>query len=569
MGSLVALIALLLVACGAAAPATPAAPKAQEPAPAKGVAAQPAATPTAAPKVAAPPAVVKSAKDRVILVTSEEPLSLEALSNRCTSTLISTMCSENVNEPLTWIDSNTLQVVPLSGIDGWSQEAPNRWRFTLRKGVKFHNDEPWDAAAAKFGLDIGGDVTHGLGSFSYHGPITAAEVDEFTVDVVCGRPCPIFPRSALFTRFQAPKWYKAASEEERTRKEFGHGPYKVVQWRPGVDITFEAYENYRPNPQTADAQAPVIRRVTQLWRGEALVRAAMVKTGEADLAVDIGFENRQQVPAFKQSGTVQIYTLILDTMWHPELKKKQVRQALAHAIDCQALVKALYEGLVQCYGAISVPGTVGITPKNSAPYEYNPTLARQWLRDAKYDRTNEVIVYVIANWVHRNVELVEAVAGYWKELGVNARIQVVESSKHSDIRISGCGNFAKAPGYGENLDCAQRTPPGPISSSSHMFDVPTSNEILDYQRMGLLWNSCFNTRSRVCYPELEAKINVASATPEGPERTRRMEEIADIVHDEYYFIPFFHVQVIYGMSKDLVWEPRYDPRIRVNTMRFK
>ena len=48
-----------------------------------------------------------------------------------------------------------------------------------------------------------------------------------------------------------------------------------------------------------------------------------------------------------------------------------------------------------------------------------------------------------------------------------------------------------------------------------------------------------------------------------------MEELAQIAHDEYYFVPFFHIQTVYGAAKNLVWEPCYDPRIRVNTMRFK
>ena len=83
------------------------------------------------------------------------------------------------------------------------------------------------------------------------------------------------------------------------------------------------------------------------------------------------------------------------------------------------------------------------------------------------------------------------------------------------------------------------------------------------RRMG-----CFNVNSRVCYPELQRKIDAAVATPSGPERTLKMEEIADIAHDQVYFLPFFHNQLVYGVAKNLVWEPLYAPRLRVNTMRF-
>jgi ABC-type transport system substrate-binding protein len=81
--------------------------------------------------------------------------------------------------------------------------------------------------------------------------------------------------------------------------------------------------------------------------------------------------------------------------------------------------------------------------------------------------------------------------------------------------------------------------------------------------------SCFDVNSRVCDPELQKKIELAAATPLGDLRRQRMEELAQIAHDEYYFVPFFHIQTVYGAAKNLEWKSRYDPRIRVNTMRFK
>jgi ABC-type transport system substrate-binding protein len=73
----------------------------------------------------------------------------------------------------------------------------------------------------------------------------------------------------------------------------------------------------------------------------------------------------------------------------------------------------------------------------------------------------------------------------------------------------------------------------------------------------------------VCDPEFEKKITAANATPLGPEREQLLAELAQTAHDEYWFIPFFHIQAVYGLAEDLEWTPRYDPRVRINTMRFK
>jgi ABC-type transport system substrate-binding protein len=62
----------------------------------------------------------------------------------------------------------------------------------------------------------------------------------------------------------------------------GFGPYQLKEWRRGESIIMTAYENYLARTDVAEAQIPHIKEMTQLHRGEATVRAAMVQTGEAD-----------------------------------------------------------------------------------------------------------------------------------------------------------------------------------------------------------------------------------------------------------------------------------------------
>ena len=162
------------------------------------------------------------------------------------------------------------------------------------------------------------------------------------------------------------------------------------------------------------------------------------------------------------------------------------------------------------------------------------------------------------------IELWEAIIGQWEEVGVNASLQVMENSKHQDIRRSGCGQI-------ENRNCINEKPPLPFGATSHFYASPTSNESLDMQRQLLLRNSCGNVNSRVCdlVPGFQDKLEDAIQTPLGSERTRKLEELTTIIHDEYWFIPMFEVVTAYGLVDDLEWTPRYDPRTRINTMRFQ
>jgi peptide/nickel transport system substrate-binding protein len=574
--AVVALTIALILACGTAAPPeqpepplptsvgeSPTSSGGDQPTPAE----QP--TPTPVPQATSTPSAVTSGRNKVVVVTEAEPASVGTWSEGCSGEIHSMGCQELTQDYIGWIDTKTLEPVLLSGFTKYEMIEPNRWRYTLREGVKFHNGEPWNAEAAKLGLDWNGVGSNPGNSLSYTGVTTGEVVDELTVDVVCEDPCPIFPRTGIFTEFVAPQWWATASEEEKSTTTNGFGPYRIIEYNPGVSTEFEAYEDYIPS-DAFDAQAPTIQFISHTYRAEATVRAAMLIAGEADWAADIGFEEKQRVPQAKQSGTTEVYTLVLDVMWHPELQKQKVRLALAHAIDCQGLLDSLLHGEIQCHAAIAPPGSVGITPENSKPREYNPDLARQLLQEAGYDPANEINVNTRPGSNVRGLELMEAVVTYWRDVGVNSNLNAWgDLAKAREIQLSGCGQFTLEPGYKEKLDCAQREPPEPYFASSHAYEIATSDEILDMQRQGQARLGCFGRSSRVCFPDLQRKIETASATPPGPERTRLMTEVADISYNEVYFIPLFAVQMVYGLSDAVEWEPLYAPRFRGNTMRFK
>lgn len=509
----------------------------------------------------APVAPVKAApaRDSITLVTSVEPSTLGAW-DQCGANVIGFVCTDATVDPLTWIDGEFRELVGTSGTESWEQMSPERWRFKLREGVKFHNGEPWNSAAAKIGIDINGSVKE-LEGYSFHGEVTGEVVDAMTIDVVCAKACPIFPRTAAWTSFQAPKWYESASEDERLRRTVGFGPYVMKDWDPGIRITLEAYEDYLPNA-SLEMRAPSIKYATQVFRNEELVRAAMVQTGEAEWAADIGFDQTDNVPKIRTGLNNEIFALLVDTVWHPELKKKKVRMALAHAIDCNALTEALYQSLVKCWGNTSAQGTAGITPENSAPYEYDPALSRKLLEEAGYDEANEIKVFTRNGRVQKDVEYYEGVVGYWKKVGVNASLQVVEKGINSDLNQTGCGRTE------DPIRCHEFPPAPRYNASPHTMSTATSNEILDYIRQARLRSSCYATRSKICDQELEKLIEIADPMPLGDDRTRALEAIANRVHDEYFYFPAFQVAVVFALAENLEWEARYDPRVRVNAMRF-
>jgi peptide/nickel transport system substrate-binding protein len=584
--SLIALILLMVVACGTAATPTaapPAAPSGPEtgntgPAPTAG----PTATPTVAPTVTPLSTQVTSAKDSMTLVIDSEPAVINPLGT-VGSGFASAVMKDNLVDPLTWQSGDDLRIVPTTATVSWENTAPDTWLFHLRPGVKFHNGEPWNAQAALPLLDFQGKTGNDNSSFGYTGGYKASAVDNSTIQIKCDQACPVFPYTAFFLNFEAPKWYTNASEDELARNIISFGPYKLAKWEPGVSITEDAYEDYVPAGDHFEFQKPKVQHLTWLWRGEQAVQAAMVKAGEADIAWDVGVDNIGSLgeDQIKSGGSAETFVLRMNTLWHPELKKLKVRQAIAHAVNCQEIVDTLYGGHSRCWGNIIWPGVVGATEENTAPYTYDPDLSRQLLQEANYDSNNVITITGRGTRIPKNVEVYEATQGYLEEVGMNVEINVVEVSVWRTMRACGIGAALNEVLQASGRDPAKDVPTredmqtavnsgGASCPVGDMMDDEPSNETLDFARQANYYMNCTRLQSLFCDPYpggVQDKLGPALAAS-GEERQRLLQELADIHHDQIPHLPGFETPVIYAVNPKLVWEPRFDRRVRASAMWF-
>jgi peptide/nickel transport system substrate-binding protein len=570
--AVVVMTAVLAVACAGAAPDTPVPATVPGPTP----------TPIVAPTVTPMSPSVVSAKDSITLAVGEEPQNLNS-HRTIGGSVYASITRANMVEALTWQSGDDLRIVPTSATESWEQLAPDKWRFQLRQGVKFHNGEDWNAQAALPSLAYLGIPANDNPSYPYTGAYTGEATDEYTLDITCAQGCPIFPQTAFFVFFEAPNYLATTPEDQIVRQSVGFGQYKLVQWDAGVSITQEVYDGYVPVGDHFEFQKPLIQNVKWVWRGEPTVIAAMVKTGEADMGWDVGVDaskslNEDQI---RIGTSAETFAMNANTVWHPELQKKNVRLAIMHAINCQEMIDTLYDGQTTCRGNIIWPGVIGATERNTAPFEYNPTLAKQLLAEANYNPANVITLTGRATRIPKQVEVYEAIQGYLEEVGMNLEINIVEPSVRR--AMTGCGIGLA---LNEVLQATGRDPendtPTPadmraaIAKGSANCPAPDlvenepSNETLDFGRQVNYYMNCLFPRSLVCDPEpggIQEKIEPALAAS-GEERQRLMSILADKMHDDALFIFGFDLPVFFAVDPKLNWQPRPDPVIRVSTMWF-
>ena len=576
---------LIMVACGGAAEPPPAAPAAAPAAAQPTATPIPDATPTPAPTATPLPADVGTARDSIVLVVPEEPVNLNSFLS-IGGSLYASITRANLQDPLTWQSGDDLRIVPTTATTGWEKIDGDTWRFNLREGVKFHNGEAFNADAAVLSMNNNGSPTSDGGSINYTGPHTSVKVDDYTVDLNCQDDCPIFPNTAFFLGFEAPEWTANTPEEDRAGISIGLGPYQLVEWNPGVSITQEAFADYVPVGDHFEFQKPFIQNVEWQWRGEPTVIAAMIQTGEADMGWDVGVEQTENLPRemLRFGSSAETYAFTMNTVWHPELKKKPVRQAIAHAVNCQEIAETLYGGFTTCRGNIIWPGIIGATEANTAPYEYNPERSRQLLEEAGYNPENKITLISRGQRVAKQTEVSEAIHAYLNEVGINFEFQIVEPSIRSARTKCGIGkavleviaDSGRDPETTEPTrdDIAAAIDKGGAACDGtqgiQMVGNQPSNETLDFGRQLRYYMSCTSIRSHVCDPSeggIQDQIDGALAAS-GDERQQKLQVLADRFREDVFFLPLFDLPVIYAVDPKINWEPRLDPTIRVSTIWF-
>jgi peptide/nickel transport system substrate-binding protein len=489
----------------------------------------------------------------------------------------------NVAQPFAYFGPDFVDT-PTAGFTGFEQIDTSRWRFHLREGVKFHNGEPWNAEAAKFTIDeLGSNVIYQ--PYSQVGDSHAEVVDDLTVEVVCNDPCPVLPRFAQFHLFLAPEHRRNTTQEERddSGEVIGWGPYRWAEWNRGESIKLTAYEDYvEPQPVDFITQAPSIQDVTYLWRSEELVRSAMVQTGEADLIWAVSIDQADPINNSQHGKTVkvvsgEVYTLNVDTIWHPELRKLKVRQALAHAIDCESLALALFGPESRCSsGPNGIPGTLGVTEENAKPiYTYDPDRARQLLQEANYDPANVIDYWTREGRYAKDVELSESLISFWEEVGLNVRLNVVENSVWNDRHLTG-----PATAYDAALESGatpeeaaqavhESSPPGPAFSSPGLINFAPGGEYFDFGRQTNFYMNCASNRSKNCTAEWHQMAQRAEAAG-GEERRRLLEEVYEEFTVNLLQIPLMEIVSVWGVNQDLEFvNMPGGRRILVNTMTWQ
>lgn len=358
----------------------------------------------------------------VTIVLDVQPDQVDAC--QASKSQVGKVIKQNVTETLTEIDPASGKVLPRLATE-WSQADPQTWRLKLRENVKFHDGTPFNAEALKVALArLLNEKLDCEIRVKYFGGLTVdvGVLGEHEVEIKTNRPVPILPTLLSTVTVAAP----STPHDEYSRRPIGTGPYIFADWKAGKNIVLKRFDEYW-------GEKPEVTSATYVWRQESTVRAAMVASGEADIAFNIAVQDATDPKSDFSYLNAETTRLRIDVPIAP-LDDVRVRQALNYAIDREALKGTIFSDDVVPATQLIVPGTNGYNP-DLKPYPYDPDKAKELLKQAESAGVpvhKEILLIGRHNFFPNSEEAVQAIQAMYSEAGLNVKLQMTESSEWYD-----------------------------------------------------------------------------------------------------------------------------------------
>src|SRR5215813_3640577 len=358
-------IPMLLASC---APAPPTAPAPSTPA-----AAPPAAAPTVA-AGAAPTSGTPKKGGTLTAATIDKPVNMDPAFAELYSSI---QVYDNVFAKLVYVTRDGQYVPGLA--KSWKQLNDTTWEFSLVDNAFFHNGEKFTGADVKYTFDRLFDKTLSAANAIFFTPMNGVEVVNDTTVRLMTKPNwgGLIGALAAFGEIVNEK---GITTNDPKLKPIGAGPYKFTEWVKDDHITLDRWEKYYRSDK------PYFDKVIFKAIADDTVRLTGLQKGELNWIEQVPLQKAEDLKKstdIKANPTGAFFPdMFLINCTKPPFDKLEVRQALAWALDRQAIVNLVWFGQAKVSAEPLAPDNPmysGMDPFKGAP---NPQKAKDVLASA-------------------------------------------------------------------------------------------------------------------------------------------------------------------------------------------
>jgi peptide/nickel transport system substrate-binding protein/oligopeptide transport system substrate-binding protein len=408
------------------------------------------------------------------------------------------------------------------------------WRIGLRGGVTFHDGTPLTAEDVRYSIERqtlpanGSDAQASFAALGIAGTQAFVEgaapqldgivvVDELTLEIQLDAPNGALPYwlAMPMAGIVSAAYARQVGDEEFERSPVGTGPYRVTSYEPGQAIVLDRYlDHWRTGVGHVDS----VEWTIGVDPEQALAR---IQAGEQDLMLEAVPDTRvaelQKAPGYTEATFSECY-FVTNSVVHAATKDRRVREAVAHAIDRDAIVAQLAGlGEVASGGLFAPSSSYWQGREDGFPQRFfDQEKAKALLAEAGFGGGFDVVVLALDQPPIGTVA--QGVAASLDAIGIRTTLRLLPA----DTWLQGALDDPTAMVVGRQaLPC----PHG--SYVMDAFAAPVSE-------------ACCNF-ARATSPEVEALAAEARSTPEAARQVRLYRRLDRVLAgDELLWVPLFY-----------------------------
>ncbi|MEW5818852.1 MAG: ABC transporter substrate-binding protein [Cyanobacteriota bacterium] len=416
------------------------------------------------------------------------------------------------------------QIVP-DLAESWRQIDDKTTQFKLRRNVKFHNGETFNAQAVKFSLDrLLAPDTKSPGAKLFKNISKIEIIDPYTVNIINSQPDYLFIRKLSLVQILPPKYFRDVGEEVFSKKPVGTGAYEFSKWNKDGSIVLTKNPNYWVKGK------PIINTVIFKFIEDDISKKEQRKAltdGKIDIITQLpgihtlDVQKGKNTKVIKMLNQAKVHKMVFNSLKKP-FSDIKIRKAVNIALNRDILIKVLAKGNGRKIATNSVKLEFGHNP-NLKPYPYDPKLAKELLNESKYkDLTIKIAVTedakIIAQAIKKDLE----------------RINI-----QSEVNSMTISEMVK----------------GLLDSKTWDYDLTIYSGVDPFMHVGFLYGMAVYSKglwSKTNSKEVDEIYKKLEVTLDEEQQLKLCNKLEELGYNNYWYTPVFQVIGTYGAAKDVV-----------------